>query len=183
MKERLKNNKINYYFLDTTYKIIPRGNNKYKLVTMSGVNSDTNYSNLNALVFIKYEDKFSYEMVFRYLNTLYNFNPKVIHIDYANSLRLALTTENLFNKKPIIMHCFSHFCQCIVKQMRKFNIFKKSLTKRAFEILKNIELICFINPIFLNTYNTFLESNLKEENEKKLYKYLNKNWLNKNYNI
>ena len=88
MKERLKNNKINYYFLDTTYKIIPRGNNKYKLVTMSGVNSDTNYSNLNALVFIKYEDKFSYEMVFRYLNTLYNFNPKVIHIDYTNSLRL-----------------------------------------------------------------------------------------------
>ena len=28
-----------------------------------------------------------------------------------------------------------------------------------------------------------MESNLKEENEKKLYKYLNKNWLNKNYNI
>ena len=175
----LKDPKISDYFIDTTYKIIPKGNKAYKLITISGVENESIKSNLNALVFIKYEDTCSYKMVFKYLNDLYKFNPKVIHIDFAKSLHNALETENLFQNKPIIMHCFFHFVQCIVKYMKKYKICKTKFTKRAFEILKNIEILCFINPNYIKTYSKLLGDYLKEENEKKLYNYLYKNWISK----
>ena len=113
-------------------------------------------------------------MAFKYLSDLYNFNPKIIHIDFAKSLHNALETENLFHNKPIIMHCFFHFVQCIVKYMKKYKF-----SKRAFEILKNIELLCFINPKYITTYSKFLEENLNELKEKQLYQYLYKNWISK----
>ena len=96
MEKRLKDPKISDYFIDTTYTIIPKGNKAYKLITISGVENKLIKSNLNALIFIKYEDTFSYKMVFKYLCDLYKFNPKVIHIDFAKSLDNDLETENLF---------------------------------------------------------------------------------------
>ena len=90
-------------------------------------------------------------MVFKYLNSIYKLNPKVIHIDFAKSLKQDLEKDNLFESKPIIMHSFFHFAQCIVKYMKKFKIIKSKFSKLAFEILKNIELLCFINPEFIKT--------------------------------
>ena len=84
MEKSLKDPKISDYFIDTTYTIIPKGNKAYKLITISGVENKLIKSNLNALIFIKYEDTFSYKMVFKYLCDLYKFNPKVIHIDFEN---------------------------------------------------------------------------------------------------
>ena len=110
MEKRLKDPKISDYFIDTTYTIIPKGNKAYKLITISGVENKLIKSNLNALIFIKYEDTFSYKMVFKYLCDLYKFNPKVIHIDFAKSLDNDLETENLFQNKLIIMHCFFILC-------------------------------------------------------------------------
>lgn len=90
-------------------------------------------------------------MIFKYLNDLYKFNPKVIHIDLAKSLHNALETQNLFQNKPIIMHCFFLFLQCIVKYMKKYKICKTKFSKRAFETLKNIEILCLINPNYIKT--------------------------------
>ena len=59
-------------------------------------------------------------MAFKYLNELYQFNPKVIHIDFSKSLHNALETENLFQNKPI--NYFFHFVQCIVKYMKRYKI-------------------------------------------------------------
>ena len=105
-------------------------------------------------------------MVFKYLNSIYKLNPKVIHIDFAKSLKQDLEKDNLFESKPIIMHSFFHFAQCIVKYMKKYKIIKSKFSKLAFEILKNIELLCFINPEFIKTYSKLLEENLSEEKEK-----------------
>ena len=63
--------------------------------------------------------------------------------------------------------------------MKLYGIIKKKLTKYSFEILKNIELICFLPPSYIKTYINFLKGKLKEENEIKLFEYLNKNWFNK----
>ena len=48
------------------------------------------------------------------------------------------------------------------------------------EILRNIELISFIPPNFINSYKIFLKNKLQNENEVKLYNYLDKNWFEKN---
>ena len=37
--------------------------------------------------------------------------------------------------------------------------------KYSFEIIKNIELICFIPPSFIKSYIKFLKNNLDKENE------------------
>ena len=44
---------------------------------------------------------------------MFLFNPKVVIIDFSKALRNALTTENLFTSKPIVIHCFFHFVQNI----------------------------------------------------------------------
>ena len=47
--------------------------------------------------------------------------------------------------------------------MKKCGLVKTKLNKRNFEILRNIELICFIAPKYIKDYSTFLKSNLKDD--------------------
>ena len=65
MEKRLKESNISDYFIGTTYTIIPKGNKVYKLIIISGVEKDLIKSNLNALIFIKYDDTFSCKMAFK----------------------------------------------------------------------------------------------------------------------
>jgi hypothetical protein len=59
--------------------------------------------------------------------------------------------------------------------MKKLNIIKKRLTKIIIEILRNIQLICFINPILIKKLSEILKNNLNNLNgdkECELYKYV-----------
>ena len=67
--------------------------------------------------------------------------------------------------------------------MKEFKLVKKRLIKKAFAILRNVELICFLNPKIIPNYSNFLKNNLKEEKEILLFNYLKKNWINKDYHI
>ena len=70
------------------YHIIPKKYMKYKLMTITG---------------------------FQYLDNMHKFNPIVVaHIDYSALLRKALLSDNLLNKKTIVIPCFFHFIQSIV---------------------------------------------------------------------
>jgi hypothetical protein len=60
MKYKLSDKNINNYFIDMTYKIIPKIFKKYKLMTISGVDNNTNNSYINALILLKYEDNISF---------------------------------------------------------------------------------------------------------------------------
>ena len=51
------------------------------------------------------------------------------------------------------------------------------MNKRNKEILRNIQLLCFIEPKLIKNLSDILKNNLKDENEEKLFDYLNKNWL------
>ena len=179
MEEKLKDKNIVNYFVDITYKIIPKNLKKYKLMTITGVNKITNISYICCFILLKYEDVQSFINIFKYLKEMYSFNPGVVNIDYSSSLTKALKTENIFENSPIIVHCFFHFCQAIVKHMKKYDILKTKMSKYAFEILKNVELICFIPYNFIKSYSNFLKNRLTEENEIKFYNYLDKNWLKK----
>ena len=42
--------------------------------------------------------------------------------------------------------------QAILKKMKNLKMVKTKLNKRAFEIIRNIELVCFIPNKFIKTY-------------------------------
>ena len=65
--------------------------------------------------------------------------------------------------------------------MKKLNLTKKRLNQKCYEILKNIEILSFIDKNKLNGYIKFIYNKLEKDNEaKKLIPYLKKNWYDKN---
>jgi len=59
------------------------------------------------------------------MHEMYRFNPPIVHIDYSVVLAKALTMDNIFDSKPIIMQYLFHFIQEINKKMKNLKIFKK----------------------------------------------------------
>ena len=77
--------------------------------------------------------------------------------------------------------CYFHFIKAIRERMKKLNLTKKRLNKKCYEILKNIEILSFIDKNKLNGYIKFIYNKLEKDNEaKKLIPYLKKNWYDKN---
>ena len=130
--------------LDTTFKIIPKSFKNYKLMTIYSIENKTNIPKLAALVCIRYVDSLSLKLLFGYLRVTFNFSPKFITTDYNFSQIKALKECETFNKKPYVVCCLFHYSQCIIKKMKKLGIMKKSLNRRAYTILRNLELLCFI---------------------------------------
>lgn len=88
-----------------------------------------------------------------YINNLYNFNPKAIHIDYSKALKKAILSKESFKNTPTTIHCFFHFVQNIVRKMKLLKIIKSRITKKSFEIIKNIKLTCFLPFSYINILN------------------------------
>ena len=86
------------YFLDVTFKIILKKYLNYKMMIISTINKVNNTTKICFFITLKYTDTLSYIRIFGYLNKNFSFNPKIIHIDYENSLRLALKKDNIFIK-------------------------------------------------------------------------------------
>ena len=117
------------YFLDITYQTIPKKYKKYKLMTITCVDSKNNATNLCCLIAITYEDYLSIYYTLKYISQFYKFNPKIIHIDFSKAERKALIKENLFKNQPIVISCFFHFTQSIFRKMKEYKIIKSNLTK------------------------------------------------------
>ena len=183
MRNILKSTNINNYFIDTTYKIIPKFWKKYKLMTISAYNKEIKATNIACLILYEYEDAKSLYYIFKYLNEFFQFNPNIINVDFGIAQRNALLEKNLFKEDPIIISCFFHFSQCIYRKMKQYKMINTKLTKYSFEILRNIELICFINPKLLKKYDLFLKNKLISEKEKKLYTYVKNTWLKKDHKL
>ena len=79
MEVKLKDNNIDNYFADVTYKIVPKFQLGYKLLTITGIDNNNENSYICALILIRYEDENSFNYVFKYLSDMYGFNPKNIH--------------------------------------------------------------------------------------------------------
>ena len=183
MRQLLKDTNINNYFIDLTYKIIPKTQKPYKLMTITAVDNKENTTKLCGLIGLIYVDHLSIYYTLKYLNNFFNFEPKIVHVDFSLAERKALNNDSLFKKPPIIISCFFHFSQSIFKKMKEYKIIKKKLSKYSFSLLRNIELICFLNPDLLTKYEKFLKPYFKTKEEIKLYSYIKKYWFEKDYNI
>ena len=178
MYKNLNKNNINQYFIDITYNIIKSVYKPYKLLIINGFDIQEEQTKLCSLVALKYEDEQSIIYTMKYLHDIFNFNPSVINADYSLSLNNALSKNNLFDKKPIIINCFFHYTQALFRKMKKLNFFNK-LNKQGFIIAKNIEIMSFIKPQLVPKYLLFLKDILKEtNNEKLLINYIEKYWIN-----
>ena len=109
MRELLGNSEIGNYFMDITYKVIPKALQPYKLMIITGVNNKDNTTNFCALIGLKYEGYLSFYYTLKYLNNFYNYEHKIIHIDFSQAERKALKMESLFKISPLIISCFFHF--------------------------------------------------------------------------
>ena len=78
----------------------------------------------------------------------------------------------------LLLYHFS-FILLKVRELNEYDIIKRKLIKRACEIQRNSELICFINHKYIKKYKIFLENNMENENEKNIFNYLNNNWIKK----
>lgn len=98
MEKNIYDVNIDNFFIDVTYKIMPKNENNYKLLTIKGYVKITYSTYICCLALIKYEDAISFKAIFKYLNEIINFNPIITYIDYSMALRKALLSDDLFKK-------------------------------------------------------------------------------------
>ena len=166
-------------FVDTTFKIIPKKFHPYKLMTISYLSE----KNIKILCFIlyKYQDHINYERIFTYMRDNYNLNPDIVHTDYEKALYMVFQKDNIYKKKILHGFCYFHYVKAIREKMKKINLTSKKLNKKSYEILKNIEILSFINKDNLKEYIKFIYEEIgKDSKYKLLIPYLEKNWFSKN---
>ena len=100
MEKKVTEDSIDDFFIDLTYKIIPKKQKRYKLMTVTGLDKLNNNSYICFLILLCYEDQISFERLFKYLKENYGFTPKYVHLDYSKALRNALLADNIFSVKP-----------------------------------------------------------------------------------
>ena len=108
------------------------------------------------ICFFIFMDSISYTKIFKYLNENYNFNPKKIHCDYERAIELAIKNSKFFKYEIMIVKCFFHFVKAIRDRLKSYQTNKKYLNKDNYVILKNLELICFINEENIGKYKVFI---------------------------
>ena len=83
----------------------------------------------------------------------------------------------------MLLECLFHLSQNIVRKFKEFKIIKKAFTKRSYEILRNIEILFFIDHKQIKTQFNLIKEYYKEDNEKNLLLYYENFWLKKDYNL
>ena len=76
---------------------------------------------------------------------------------------------------------FFSLCSKYCQKYEKNDLIKNKINKYSFEIIKNVEILCFLPKNSIESYSKFLKSNLKEKKEISFYNYLKKNWIDKEY--
>ena len=134
-------------------------------------------------VLIKYLDFESYDRLFTYLHINFKFEPKIVHSDFELALRKAIM-KNMHTKNAIHVKCLFHYSQMIKKQLNKSGLFKRKLTKYSLEIIRNIEIICFLNKQSIKKQQELIINKLKDNDKLKGFvNYLKKYLFKLDYSL
>ena len=125
----ISKNEYKEFFLDITFKIIPKCFRPYKLITLAALDEKNNRTVLLYFILFIYMDWITYLNIFKYLNELYKLNPSIIHTDYEKSLEIAIKKSDFFSEKIIHIKCFFHFFKSIREHLKKTQKYKCYLYK------------------------------------------------------
>ena len=92
----------------------------------------------------------------------YNFNPKMITIDFSKALTNAI---NSIFPECIIIKCYFHWCNALWKNMKKYGLVEKDKLKNTQELMFNIKLMAFMKPNLLGKFYKLIVEKYVEEYE------------------
>ena len=125
-----------------------------------------------SFVFIKYLDNISYNKIFNYLNENFKFKPYIMHSDYEKALHLGIK-ENKYTQNALNIKCFFHYTQMIRKKLSSCGICKLKSNKISLEIIRNIQMLCFIDKNNIKKFKDIILDKLSNIESLNLFvKYL-----------
>ena len=83
MLSNLKNNQINEYFMDCTYKMVPPNKNNFRLMVICGYDTQKRKTCLCLFALLMNEKEFTFSFVFNHLKNEFSFNPRNFMADFA----------------------------------------------------------------------------------------------------
>ena len=134
----IKNRPLIEFFIDITFKLIPKSFKPYKIMTLCSFDEEENKPILICLIFFKYMDSESYINIFNFLNQLYNFEPLIIHSDFEIALYKAINKINFVKNKILHLKCLFHFSNAISQKLKSLGLRKKKNFKINYEIINTV---------------------------------------------
>ena len=141
MEENIKNKNNCQYFLDTRYYATPPNSKQNKMVEILAFNKADYKTVICNLSIISNENKEIFLALFEYLRNRYNWQPKLITIDYSIP---ELTSIFSVFPKVTILPCFFHFIKNIIKKLPQLKSRNNNVINTTRNLLSNIKLLCFI---------------------------------------
>lgn len=161
MLNNLQNNLIDEFFMDATYSCVPPSIIKFKLLVLCGYESAENKICLLAFILIMNEKKETFENIFIYLKNRYKFNPTNFMCDFKLSQVQAI--QKVFVRCNIHC-CFFHYSQSIWRNFKKYQLCGKGTYDTNYELLLNLQILCFIKKDKMENFYDKIKKNLKKPN-------------------
>ena len=176
MLKNLKNNLINEYFMDCTYKCVPHSIYKFKLMVLSGFEYISRKTCICCFILLMNEKEFTFLNVFKILLKKYQFNPTNLMYDFRISQINAA--------KQIFSHCnlhccFFHYSQAIWSNFKKYQLCGKGTYGENSELLFNLQLLCFIKKDKVEKLFDMIKNKYKNIKFNKFFNYFKRTWLGK----
>lgn len=168
--------------MDCTYKMVPPNSHNFKLMVLSGYNNSEKKLNYvySHLYLMKRKILSLIQNIFNYLKNIYSFNPRNFMCDFALGQINALT--KVFPN--VSLHCcFFHFSQAIWNNFKKNQLCGKGTYETNYELLFNIQLLCFMKRDKLQKFFKELKKKYKDKKFKNFLNYFNITWMGKRYPI
>ena len=131
-----------------------------------------------ALIFYQKMDEYTFIKIFQELNNTFNFNPKIINVDFQKSQIKAL--YKIYKCNISINTCFYHLEQSLIRKEKKLLIFQKDNNNILRELFLNFSIIAFQEPLDAFKRFNLIKKKYQSYNEfSALLNYMNKQWVNK----
>jgi hypothetical protein len=93
----------------------------------------------------------------------------MVNTDFNRAQIKALKMCEFFEPKPYVVPCLFHYSQTIMIKFKELKIFKKKLNKKSYELLKNLEILAFIDIDKITLFIEFYKEHIFYQKMKKIF--------------
>ena len=140
---------------------------------MAGIPKKSDNPKLLCFILIKYNDEIAYSRIITYLYENFKFLPKLFMTDFEGAMISAIKTNSYTKDNTIHLKCLFHYSQMIARRLKSVGLFKKKLNKKAIEIIRNLELLVFLDKKNIIDFESIIIKEIsKIKNSSKFINYL-----------